>query len=271
MNPSTFTRRVAALLTCTSLNALAQTEAPLDPVGPPVARMQIEGYVSRQSLTAGFEPWRETGVRGTYATGMHTLQGELATMKRFGESGVFAGFGDTVVLNDDWFATLSVGAGDGASYLPRYRVDSFINYKLLPARNLIGTLGLAYYSAPDGHADRSLALGATYYFAEPWVIQGEVRYNESNPGSVSTRQQFLAATWGRDKATQVTGRHAWGTEGYQALGAGASLVNFRSNGTSLAIRHWISPQWGLTAMVERYENPTYRRTGATLGAFWQLP
>lgn len=271
MNPSTLPRTLTVLLAGTCIAAWAQTDAPLAPVGPPVARLQVEGYTSRQTLTAGFEPWRETGVRGTYASGVHTLQGEVAAMRRFGESGVFTGIGDTVVFDADWFGSLSVGAGDGASYLPRYRVDTFINRKLLPGRNLIGTLGLAYYSAPDGHADRSLGLGATYYFEQPWVVQGEVRFNQSNPGSVSTRQQFLAATWGRDKQTQVTGRHAWGTEGYQAIGGGASLVNFRSNGTSLAIRHWIAPQWGLTAMVERYENPTYRRTGATLGAFWQLP
>ncbi len=234
-------------------------------------RRGLDVYTSRQRLSAGFGDWSETGVRGNYEIGAHLLGAELATMRRFGESGKYLGLSDTYTFNSDWFASLAVGAGDGAAYLPRYRVDGFVNRKLLTARNLIATLGAGYYRAPDGHTDRSASIGATYYFSQPWIVQGEVRFNNSSPGSVRTRQQFLAATWGRDKQTQVTARHAWGTEGYQSIGAGATLVDFRSRQTSLALRHWLGPQWGLMGSVERYSNPFYRRNGATLGLFWQFP
>ena len=238
---------------------------------PAASRTLVDVYTSGHNLSNGFGNWREVGVRGSIQTGAHRLQAELASMRRFGESGNYFGVGDTVTFDQDWFASLSAGAGDGAFYLPRYRVDGFVNRKFLPDRNLIGTLGAGYYRAPDGHVDRNASIGATYYFSQPLVVQGEVRFNNSSPGSIRTRQQFVAATWGRDKETQVTGRYAWGREGYQTVGQAMSLVDFRSNEASVKVRHWLGPAWGVQAGLERYRNPFYVRNGGQLGFFWQMP
>jgi len=247
---------------------LPAPEAAQDPDARPT---ELLLYTSAQRLSAGLGDWSEVGLRGSHTAGAHVLQGELATMKRFGESGRFIGIGDTYSFDADWFGSLSVGAGDGASYLPDFRVDAFIHRKLLEQRNLIASLGAGYYRAPDGHTDRSVSIGGTYYFSGPWIVQGEVRLNRSNPGRVDTQQQFLALTWGRDQQTQVTARHAWGGEGYQTIGSGAALTNFRSHQTSLNLRHWLGADWGVVAGVERYSNPFYRRRGATLALFWELP
>lgn len=51
--------------------------------------------------------------------GPHLLQGELADMRRWNENGVFLGLADRYTINDDWYTFLAVGAGNGASYLPR--------------------------------------------------------------------------------------------------------------------------------------------------------
>lgn len=267
------TRRLSALLlaaACAPLGALAQVEpAPL-PTTPNEER-SLEAYTSRQSLSDGYGRWHETGLRGHWGAGQHLLGAEIATMKRFGESGRFIGLSDTITLDPDWFATVSLGAGDGASYLPDHRIDAFINHKLLSNRQLVATLGTGYYRAPDRHADRHVSLGATYYFEAPWVLQGEVRFNESSPGKVRTRQQFVAATWGREQQTQVLLRHGWGGEGYQSIGSGASLVNFSSRQSQISVRHWLGPQWGLSLGLERYSNPYYTRKGATLALFWKLP
>lgn len=247
---------------------LPAPEAAQDPEARPT---ELLLYTSRQHLSGGLGDWSEVGLRGSHTTGAHVLQGELATMKRFGESGRFIGIGDTYTFDADWFGSLSVGAGDGASYLPDFRVDAFLHRKLLAERNLIASLGAGYYRAPDGHTDRSVSIGGTYYFSGPWIVQGEVRLNRSNPGRVDTQQQFLALTWGRDQQTQVTARHAWGGEGYQTIGIGTALTNFRSHQTSLSLRHWLGADWGVVAGVERYRNPFYRRQGATLALFWELP
>ena len=253
---------------------VAQTAVePLVSARPAAAasRTLVDVYASGHHLTNGFGNWREVGVRGSYVTGPHRLMAELATMRRFGESGNYFGVGDTISFGEDWFASIYAGAGDGAFYLPRYRLDGFVNRRFLPGRNLIGTLGAGYYRAPDGHVDRNASVGATYYFTQPVVVQGEVRFNNSSPGSIRTRQQFVAATWGRAQETQVTGRVAWGREGYQTIGQGTSLVDFRSNEASVKVRHWVGPAWGVQAGVERYRNPFYVRSGGNVGFFWQLP
>lgn len=244
-----------------------ETEQPLE-----THRTDLQIYTSASQLTTGLQDWQELGARGSYTTGAHVLSGEVATMRRFGEKGAYIGLGDSYTFNPDWFGSLSVGAGDNTSYLPKVRVDGFLNRKLLPDRNLISTVGAGYYSAPDGHDDRNLSLGATYYFSDaPLILQGEVRINFSRPGNVKTRQQFLALTWGRAQATQITARYAWGREGYQAIGSGNSLVNFSSHQSSLTLRHWLGPDWGVAAGVEQYHNPFYDRTGITLSLFLEQP
>lgn len=260
-----------AMLASCALGGLAQSASDAGaPAAPPPVR-GVEAYVRHDRLTNGFPSWREVGVRGSYGAGAHLFQGELATMKRWDESGTYAAIGDTYTFNPDWFGSLTVGAGDGASYLPRYRADAFIHRKLLEKKNLVGTLGAGYYRAPDGHIDRNVSLGATYYFEFPLVVQGEVKFTHGSPGSVDTRQHFLAATWGRDKQTTVTGRYGWGEEGYQSIGPGATLTNFRSKELSLNLRHWLGKDWGLEAGAEHYRSPFYRRTGVTAGLFWQVP
>ncbi len=272
-------RHTLALLAACTLPLVAMAQASPQAVmptetqifaGPALPRHSVEIYTSSQHLSAGYAAWSEVGFRGNYESGANLLQMELTSTRRFGESGAYLGLGDTVTINPDWFGTLSVGGGNGASYLPRYRVDGFINRKLLPEKNLIATLGLGYYRAPDGHRDRSVSLGGTYYFAQPWIVQAEVKFNTSNPGKVHTRQQFIAVTWGQDKHTQITGRYAGGSEGYQSIGAGASLVDFRSHQASVAVRHWLSANWGVSANLEHYKNPIYQRNGANLGLFWQF-
>lgn len=262
---NTFPAALAALNLLACAGALAQAPQ------PPPAPTELELYTSGQRLSAGFGHWSELGLRASRAMGAHRWLGEVATMRRFGENGNYLGLTDTVTLDADWFASLGVGAGDGAAYLPTVRVDGFLHRKLLPARNLVASLGLAYYKAPDNYRDHAFSLGASYYFAQPWVLQGEVRFNRSSPGSVDSRQQFLALSWGRDHATQATLRHAWGTEAYQAVGSGNTLVDFNSEQTSLNLRHWLGTDWGLAGGLEHYRNPGYRRDGLTLALFWNLP
>ena len=220
-----------------------------------------------QSLNAGFSNWREVTLRGVYGLPRHLLQGEISVNRRFDKDGAFIGVSDTYTFNDDWFASAAVGAGDGAFYLPRYRIDTTLYRKLLPKRNLVGSIGLGYYSAPDGHVDRSVSLGAAYYFDAPWIMEGGVRLNRSSPGAVRTQQQFVAVTYGRDKENLVTARYGWGGEGYLAIAANAQLVNFDSREASIAWRHWLNRRTGVLLSANRYSNPLYQRSGINVGIF----
>lgn len=229
--------------------------------------LKLELNAGAQSLSNGYGDWKDLTLSGVYSTNQHVLRAEASMNRRFNQDGLFVGAADTYTFNDDWYGSFAVGVGDGAFYLPRYRVDGSIYRKMLPERNLVGSIGAGYYRAPDGHTDNILSLGLTYYFVSPWILEGGVRLNNSRPGSINTQQQFVAATYGRDKHDLITARYGWGKEGYLAITADSQIVNFKSSEASLSWRHWFSPTTGLLVSALRYTNPTYRRSGVNIGLF----
>jgi YaiO family outer membrane protein len=240
--------------------------APVVLVGD-VGKRSLELSAGSQSLSGGFGNWRDLTLRGAYGLPGHLLQGEVSLNRRFGEDGTFVGVSDTYTFNEDWFGSLALGAGDGAFYLPRYRADATLYKKWLADRRLLTSVGIGYYDAPDGHTDKSLSLGAAYYFESPWIVEGGVRLNSSNPGAVRTQQQFVALTYGLDKHDLVSARYTWGGEGYLATAANQQLVNFDSQEAGVAWRHWLDPRTGLLVSANRYTNPLYRRAGVNIGIF----
>ena len=220
-----------------------------------------------QNLSDGFGNWRDVTLRGTYGLPSHVIQAELSLNHRFNKDGAFIGLSDTYTINDDWYANLAVGFGDGAFYLPRYRVDATLYKKWLPQRNLVTSIGVGQYKAPDGHTDNSLSLGLVYYFDAPWVAELGLRANSSNPGAIKTQQQFLALTYGRVKENLVTVRHAWGNEGYQTIATNTQKINFASKESSITLRSWFAPRTGLLLSANRYSSPFYIRSGLNVGIF----
>lgn len=244
----------------------AQTPVAQAPTGANMQR-NLELSTGFQNLSAGFGSWRDLTLRGTYGLPSHVLQGEISANRRFNKDGTFIGVSDTYTFNEDWYSNVALGFGDGAFYLPRYRVDATLYKKWFTDRSLITSVGAGYYKAPDGHTDSSVSLGLAYYFAAPWIVEGGVRLNSSNPGAIKTQQQFLALTYGRVKQDLVTVRHSWGGEGYQTIAANTQLVNFASQETSISWRHWFAPRTGVLIGANRYTNPFYNRTGLNVGIF----
>ncbi|RYX93676.1 MAG: YaiO family outer membrane beta-barrel protein [Comamonadaceae bacterium] len=233
----------------------------------------METTVGTQTLTNGYGRWREVGVRATVAPQNlpgHVVQAELSRHERFDTYGTYAAVSDTYTFNEDWYGSLGVGVGDGAFFLPNYRVDATLYRKWLADRSLVSSVGVGYYDAPDGHTDRSVALGLIYYFKEPFVLEGGVRLNSSNPGAIRTNQRFVALTWGRDKQDLVAARYGWGGEGYLATSVGTQLVNFDSHEASLSWRHWLTDRAGVLVSVNRYSNPAYTRNGVNIGVIYDF-
>ncbi len=260
---------LAAVL-CTGLCTYTWAQ-PSELPNPLLGWRGAELYTSNHHLSAGYGEWREVGVRGIYEFGQHQIAAEVASMNRFNEDGTYAGLSDTVVLSPDWYASVGIGGGNGAAYLPRYRADAFIHRKLLADKNLIASLGVGRYHAPDGHEDNNISLGGTLYFEQPWILQAEVKRTHSQPGQVGTTQYFMAATWGRHKQTLLTGRYGWGEEGYLSLGSNGAISQFSSHQTTLTMQHWVGANWGVKVSAENYHNPYYRRDGILLAVFRDLP
>lgn len=255
----------------TSNQGLIQTSPAIVPTTPTDSNADmprsIELVTGFHNLSGGFPNWRDITVRGTYGLPSHLLQGEVSVNRRFNQDGIYVGLSDTVTFNEDYYGSVALGLGDGAFYLPKYRVDATLYKKFLTDRSLVGSVGLGYYKAPDGHSDKSLSLGLVYYFESPWVAEVGVRFNSSNPGAIRTQQQFAAVTYGRAKQDLVTVRYAWGGEGYQTIATAGQLVNFKSREASLSWRHWLSPRTGVVVGANRYVNPSYIRSGVNVGIF----
>lgn len=251
------------------IQAEVQGDAPLE--GWRLFDMSVDHH----RLSSGLPSWQNTTLRGLYRLGDHLWHGEVQHADRFGERGNYAGLQDTVRLAPTWHASLGYGLGDGVNWLPRYRVDAFLHHTWGAQNNWVTHLGVGEIRAPDEHRDRWGSLGLSAYMDHPtlgpWVAQGEVRRTRSDPGRVQTQQQFVALTLGTHRVTQLTWRHGWGREGWQALGDAQALVNFASRQDSLSLRHWITPEWGLRLMAEDYRNAQYRRRGWTFAVFREWP
>lgn len=228
----------------------------------------VEAGAGGSALSNHFGRWYGQYLKGEYQSDpQNRWSGEFWNQKEFGDSGIYGAIGNTHVFNDEWFSSVNIGSSSGGFFLPRYRVDAFINKKWLEQKQLITTLGVGVYKATDVHRDESLFLGGTYYFNSPWIVQGGVRFNTSNPGSVHSTSQFLAVTQGRDKQRFVTLRYGFGEEAYQIVGAGQNLSEFHSQIISLELKQWFRDDMGMTVHTERYFSPNYDRNGVLVGLF----
>ena len=262
---------VAALPDSTTPNAWAAARAP----GGRSAGTPSKGFVVlegiHESLTHGYDDQSGVRVRGVVAVDpRNTVSAELSNLREFGKSGSLLSVGDTFTINEDWYGSVSAAVGSNAFYLPKLRADAFLSRKWGPRRNLVTSVGLGYFRARDDHKDTSVALESIYYFKSPFVAQAGVRWNRSSPGSITSRSQFIALTQGREREHYVTLRYGFGREAYQVIGAKTAISDFSSTNLSLNWRQWVAPKWGFTLFLERYSNPTYRRTGGSIGVFTDL-
>ena len=228
----------------------------------------VEAGGNFSSLTKNYPNWSGEYLKGEAQTDKDNRWSmETLNQREFSATGDYGAIGTTHNFIADWYSTVNVGGSTEGFFLPRYRVDAFLNRKWLDDRQLITTIGLGDYKARDVHEDRSVFLGATYYFKEPWIVQSGVRFNNSNPASVDSFSGFVAVTQGRDKDQFITLRYGYGKEAYQVIGVNESLSDFNSQIISLEIRKWFGEKWGINARGEEYLSPNYNRIGGSLGIF----
>lgn len=229
----------------------------------------LEAGLLHHKVTGGLGNWDQQFVRATLRSSDATVwNADLVNAREFGAHGTLAVGGVTHVFNEDWYGGFGASYGTGF-FFPKGRADLVINRKLGAGRNVVATAGLTAVNARDGHRDRSLLLGLSWYLPEAWVLQGGIRINRSNPGRVMANTKYLAATWGYDKRQYVSLRYDMGAEAYQLIGAGAGdlLVDFRSNVVSATWRKWLAPSYGFQLRAEAYHNPYYNRRGLEAALF----
>ena len=230
---------------------------------------EIQAGSNYHFVTNNYGNWFGQYLRGEIQTDKdNRWNGEFLNQREFNSNGQYAAIGNTHIFNEEWSSAVNIGGGLNGDFLPRYRVDAFINRKWLEQRQLVTTFGIGEYKAMDPHRDQSLFFGGSYYFQTiPWILQSGIRINNSWPGNVNTTSEFVAVTQGKEKEHFITLRYGFGEEAYQILGSGQTLSDFHSHDISLDVKEWISDDIGITAKLERYDNPNYMRTGISLGLF----
>jgi YaiO family outer membrane protein len=239
-------------------------------VVPAVAQRQttVEMGGTYHHLTAKYPAWNGVYLRATLpSSDATTLGAEVTNQGEFGDRGSYFGLSVTHVLNPDWHVFGSVGTSAGGLFYPRVRVDGAVNRKWLEKRQLVTSVGGGYYAAKDIHSDFNLSAGAVYYFQQPWIVEGGVRWNRSSPGSVISRFQFIAVNAGEANKHYLIFRAGFGQEAYQLIGPSTTLVDFKSQVFTATYRKWLSAAWGVSTSVEFYHNPIYQRAGSSLGVF----
>jgi YaiO family outer membrane protein len=229
------------------------------------------GYVefggSYSALNNGFNSWGDAYMRGVMGSEHNTFNLEITRQDRYGDSGWFYDLGWTHVFGPNWYAEVYGGISTGGFFLPKRRLDTFINRKVLPRKQLVLTAGYGYDKSKTVNAADRWTGGATYYFEHPFVVQGGVTWTVAQPGTILARSQYVAVTQGRVKEHYITVRAEVGREGYELVGPQTALFNFVIHKYSASWRQWIGPNWGINAAYDRESNIAFKRNGGTLGLF----
>lgn len=228
----------------------------------------IEAGAFYHKLTDGFGHWRGLYAKGSTQTDAKNIwHAELQAASQFSDEGLLGTIGNTHFWNEDWYTIVTVGGGASDFYLPRFRIDGFVYKKWLEDKRLITYVGTGYSKAQEIFNDKHITVGGIYYWGGPWITEAGVRFNLSDPGSVSSRSHYAALTHHVDKDHTLTLRGAFGNESYQIIGGGSQIVDFDSHEAYLYYKNWLGDDWGYTSQIDGYDNPFYSRYGLRVGYF----
>ena len=276
--PATETAPAAAeAAAAPAAEAAAAPEAPEAAAAPEVAgpysmSRSIEVGGGGHHVSGGNGDWNSAFIDGVWQTDTsNVFDWIVQNDRRFGETGTAFNGGWNHDINQDWFGRLEFGKSSAGTFWADKHYGAAINRKWLADRNLVSTFGFAYNDNRQGYSDRVYTAGLIYYFDGPWVIEGGIHRNLSNPGSVISTQGYGAVTYGRDRWRQIVLSVNSGSEGYMPVGNSASQQVFDSQYYSLGWKEWIGPHWGVHATVDYYHGTYYQRSGGSAAVFWDLP
>ncbi|GAB2490888.1 hypothetical protein GCM10027082_47450 [Comamonas humi] len=218
--------------------------------------------------------WRDAYVRGMYRVAPGTtLNAELASQGHFNQRGTLGALSVLQDVSPDWFVMGGIGGGT-ADFQYRMRVDVGVFRKWGDERRWVTGVGLMRGLSGDHvHRDVMLRLTTAYYAPAGWIAEGGLLLNHSQPGAVNAARGFGVVTLGTRGQDLWSLRLDHGREAYLPAGAGVApggSVGFTSTEISPQWRHWLGKDYGFIASLQYYRNPYYRRTGASVGLFFDF-
>ncbi len=251
----------AALFLLALSSASAAAQAPLGIF----AGKWAEAGVLAHEVSNDFGDWRGAWARAVIPSGPRDIVwAEALALEAFGERGVQVGIAHRHDWNRRFFHLAGVSTADGAPIFPRLRADLQAGVLLGPARTVVATVGVSHVRSVRELTDAALTGSLAWYAPHGFILETGVRANTSWPGRISTARVSGAMTWMSPRRS-FSLRGIGGEEGWQILSAQTALTRFSSHEVSAAWRERVGDRWSTSLQVDRYENPTYTRTGLTLG------
>jgi YaiO family outer membrane protein len=273
---------IAIFISLLTLPALTQDTGPVGPqaisipgLGAIPFGLNGPGYVEfgggySDMYPRPYVPWRDAYMRFVASGGRNTLSGEGSRENRYGDTGWYYNAGLARDFSENWFADVHAGSSVGGFFLPKLRVDSSINRKLLTNKQLVLTASFGYDKSKQINRDYRFGPAFTYYTKWSVVGQGGVNFVRSFPGNLLDMSEYLAITQGHDKEHFITVRAELGREGYEIVGPQTALQDFAFRQYSGTWRQWIGLDWGVNVIFNHENTPFYRRNGGTVGFFFEF-
>jgi len=225
----------------------------------------VEAGVTAHQVTNDLGDWRGAWVRTVVPAGTrNTVWADALALEAFGERGVQVGLAHRLDWSGRFFHLAGVTVANGAPIFPRVRADVQAGVRLGASRTVVAAVGVSHVRSVQDLTDAALTGALAWYAPRGFILETGVRANTSWPGRIRTARFSGGVTWmGEQRSFSVRG--IGGEEGWQVLSAQTALVRFSSNELALSWRERLGARWSSAVQVDRYDNPTYARTGLTLG------
>lgn len=245
----------------------AAAQAPLAG-GLPGGWVEVNAF--RQSVTNGYGDWTGGYARVVLPSARNTWYADVLAMDAFGERGGQVGVTQRHEWSDRIFQMIGANVGNGASILPRARVDGALGVRLGAQRRVQATGGMSYVKSTTALYDVAGIASLAWYAPHNLLLEAGGRYNVSRPGDIQSHRLSLTSIWTPSPRRSFSFRGIGGSEGWQVISANTTLTRFHSRELSLAWREKVAGPWALSVQGDWYDNPFYTRSGVTIGVarYW---
>ncbi|HYW31434.1 MAG TPA: YaiO family outer membrane beta-barrel protein [Gemmatimonas sp.] len=230
----------------------------------------VEANALYQSVSNGFGDWQGAYLRAVRPSARDTWWADVLALEAFTERGTQVG----ITQRHDWsprvFQMIGASVGSGASIMPRVRADGTVGVRLGDRRQWQTSVGASYVKSVSELSDVAGIASVAWYAPHALMLETGVRYNVSRPGNIRSHRLINSASWTPTPRRTLSARVIAGSEGWQTLRSGTTLVSFHSQEYALAWRQLVAGPVALSLQGDFYRNPFYTRSGVTLGVarYW---
>jgi YaiO family outer membrane protein len=174
-------------------------------------------------------------------------------------------------LSPSSYADINFAASDAGKITIKDSMSAMLNFKTLPAGNLVLGGGLGRYTMRGGGEGLSASTQAVYYASfAPVVLQGNYSIVQSKMNSRYGYQGGVAATYGHVGSWTASAQYSAGRAHYELVMHPGAIADYNSESYGLAGSYWMAPNWGLTAGTSRVSNKYYTRDEVSVGVFYSF-